>query len=104
MTGTLWIYKARIEAELARTSAPIFTSACRDMQVGFFDGTRPLPPAASPSENLVVPKSDLAAALTPGATYDLDNPAQLQMACVEMLIDPRIRPSITSGPDVAEQK
>ncbi len=96
--GPLRVYKIRIEDELDATAGPILQSAYAAMRDTFAARTKLLPTEPSLSANVVATKADIAAALGLAATYDLDKPAQLAMACAELLISPAQRPKISLGP------
>jgi hypothetical protein len=95
--GGLQIYRHQVESELDRTSGAEIASAVEDMRRTYSDRTRALPSTQNPADNVVTPKADIAAALGIKGAWNLDNPAQLGMACADLRIAPELRPKITTG-------
>jgi hypothetical protein len=98
VVGPLQIYKSRVDAELDATAGPILQSAYDAMRSSFTARTKGIPTEQHESANVVAPKADVAAALRLKGAYDLDNPAQLSLACAELLISPGARPTISTTP------
>lgn len=94
----LLVYKVRIEDELDATAGPLLQSAYAAMRDSFTTRVKAMPTAQDASANVVVPKSDIATVLGIKGAYDLDKPAQLALACVELLISPAVRPTISTTP------
>lgn len=97
LVGPMTVYRDRIANELGNTAGDTLARAETDVRAGFLQRTRSQPDVSDPKANIVVPRPDIARALNLGATYDLDNPAQLGMACAELLISPANRPAISGG-------
>lgn len=98
VVGPLQIYEGRVDAELDATAGPELQSAYDAMRNSFLARTKVIPTERHQSANVVAPKADVAAALGIKGTYDLDNPAQLGLACAELLISPGSRPKISTTP------
>ncbi|MCW6530756.1 hypothetical protein NED98_10920 [Sphingomonas sp. MMSM20] len=96
--GPLWIYAERIDEEIKRTAPEILASATAAMRKSFLKRTSPYATTRVAADNIVRPRADIAGAVGLKDTYDLDNPAQIRLACAEFLISPRDRPTITSEP------
>lgn len=98
VTGPLTIYKARIEGEIDRSAPAILAAAYSAMRDAFLKRTKTYPSQTQPAGNIVMPKPDLAVAVGMTGPYNLDDPAHLSMACIELLISPDKRPKITTEP------
>ena len=96
LTMPLLPYQARVAAAYERAGAAPLAQARQDMRETFLGYTKSLPPAG-PGANDITPRADIAAALGVRAKWDLDNPAQLGMACAEQTMPPDLRPTITTG-------
>ncbi|GEM_PF-2525054 len=94
----LLVYKGRIEAELDATAGPLLQSAYAAMRDSFTARVKAMPTTQDASANVVMPKGDVATALGIKGAYDLDKPTQLAFACVELLIAPAARPTISTTP------
>lgn len=97
VAGPLASYSSRVQRELERSSAQLLADLAGEMRRAFFARTDPMPTTANDADNNIAPKPDIAAALGIGDYWELDNPTQLAMACVEQRISPRLRPTITTG-------
>lgn len=95
--GPLQVYKSRVVAAVERSAAPLLATAEREVRADFAQRVRALPSMRDPAVNVVRPRADVAAALGMRKPYDLDDPAQLGLACAELSIDPAARPTITTG-------
>jgi hypothetical protein len=95
--GGLQVYRARVEQELGRTSGGLIADAVEDMRRNYQAQVKALPTATNPEANVVIPKADIGAALGVKGAWDLNNPAQLGMACAELRIPPGVRPQINVG-------
>lgn len=96
--GPLRVYTSRIETELDATAGPLLQSAYAAMRESFLARATAMPTVQDASANRVMPKADIAAAVGIKGAYDLDRPAQLGMACAELLISPSVRPTISTTP------
>lgn len=94
--GPLQIYKVRIGDEVERTAGSVLSAARDAMRLAFRRRTSANPDTTSPSDNVVMPRADIATAVGFKAAYDLEKPSHLGMACAEMLIPSAIRPRITT--------
>ncbi|MCI4589334.1 hypothetical protein MOK15_04385 [Sphingobium sp. BYY-5] len=98
IVGPMRIYTKRIDDEIDRTASPLLMATYAAMRAEFLGRMRELPTSRNPEDNIVMPKTDIAAFGSLNGAYDLDNPAQLGMACADFLIRPEQRPTITTAP------
>ena len=96
--GRLSAFRVRIDAELDRSAAPILAAAYDEMRDTFLKRTKTYPDTTASGDNVVMPKADIAKALDLNRPFDLDKPAELGLACAELLISPAARPTITTAP------
>ena len=75
----------------------MFARARSELRSGILIQTRPLPTETNPAANVVMPRPASAAALDIKGAWNLDNPAQMAMACAEQLVSPHMSPQITTG-------
>lgn len=100
VVGPLQIYKGRVDAALEATAGPILQSAYDAMRASFMARMKVIPTERHHAANDVAPRADVAAAVGITGAYDLDNPAQLGLACAELLISPGARPKISTTPQL----
>jgi len=98
VTGPMHVYTRRIDIELERTASESLNAAYSAMRAAFLKRTRAFPATGNPADNIVMPKSDITAAVGLKGAYNLDNPAHLGMACAELLIPAPLRPTIRATP------
>jgi hypothetical protein len=91
------IYQRRVAEDAEQSGAALFAQARSELRSTILTQTGPLPTEADPAANVVMPRPDMAAALDLKGAWDLDNPAQMAMACSEQVIPPHMRPQITTG-------
>lgn len=96
--GPLIGFRRRITTLFERAGAEKLAAADAEVRDAFLKRTRPQPDTTDPSANIVKPRDDINAVFGYGASYDLDHPAQLGLACSDLLIHPAVRPKITVGP------
>lgn len=98
IAGPLRIYERRIDDEIDRTAPEILMAAYDAMRTAFLARTRKYPTTQDRADNVVMPAADIAAAASINGPYDLDNPAHLGMACIELLFPGRPRITTSSAP------
>ncbi|ARS26596.1 hypothetical protein [Sphingomonas sp. KC8] len=98
VVSPLRIYAKRIDAEIDRTAPEILTVAYDAMRKSFLERLRQYPTTQNPADNIVVPRADIAAFGNLEGPYDLDNPVHLSIACADLFISAKMRPTITTAP------
>jgi hypothetical protein len=88
-------YRGRIENALERDG--VFTAAQADMRATYLARLTAMPATDDPDANVIIPRADIARALSVSGPWNLDDPAQVGMACAEQLIPPDRRPTISGG-------
>ena len=94
------MYSGRVHAEVDRLAASEVASARDEMRQTFLNLTKPMLDTKEIPEETVKPKADISAALGLNGRWDFNNPAQIAMACLELRMDPRVRPMITQAEPV----
>lgn len=96
--GPMRIYTRRIDDEIDVNAKPELSAAFEAMRTAFLLRTRTLPDKSEAVDPLAKPRADIAESVGITGLYDLDKASHVGMACADFLIDPRIRPTITTAP------